>query len=110
MKSIDVDLRDFVIYDGEGYPALCGFLKKQGMRHVLLAGYNTDMCVCSTTAGYKNLAQDFDVFLVGDATIATFPAQPTPRFATTTAVCFAALDLFITQVSWVRPVPVSDGR
>ena len=103
MKSIEVDLRDFVIYDGEGYPALRGFLRKQGIRHVLLAGYNTDMCVCSTTAGYKNLAQDFDVFLVGDATIATFPAQPTPRFATTTAVCFAALDLFITQVSWVRP-------
>ena len=107
MKSIEVDLRDFVIYDGEGYPALRDFLKKQGIRHVLLAGYNTDMCVCSTTAGYKNLAQDFDVFLVGDATIATFPAQPTPRFATTTAVCFAALDLFITQVSWVRPLPVA---
>ena len=82
MKSIDVDPRDVVIYDGEGYPALRDFLKKQGVRHVLLAGYNTDMCVCSTTAGYKNLSQDFDVFLVGDATIATFPAQPTPRFAT----------------------------
>ena len=93
-----------MIYDGEGYPALRSFLQKQGIRHVLLAGYNTDMCVCSTTAGYKNLSQDFDVFLVGDATIATFPAQPTPRFATTTAVCFAALDLFITQVSWVRPL------
>ncbi len=102
MKSIEVDLHDFVIYDGEGYPALRSFLRNQGIRHVLLAGYNTDMCVCSTTAGYKNLAQDFDVFLVGDATIATFPAQPTPRFATTTAVCFAALDLFITQISWVR--------
>ena len=73
---------------------------------MLLTGYNTDMCVCSTTAGYKNLSQDFDVFLVGDATIATFPAQPTPRFATTSSVCFAALNLFITQVSWVRPVPV----
>jgi hypothetical protein len=72
---------------------------------VLLTGYNTDMCVCSTTAGYKNLAQDFDVFLVGDATIATFPAHPTPRFATTSAVCFASLNLFITQVSWVRPMP-----
>jgi Isochorismatase family len=104
MKSIAVDLRDFVIYDSEGYPALRSFLQKQGIRHVLLAGYNTDMCVCSTTAGYKNLSQDFDVFLVGDATIATFPAQPTPRFATTTAVCFAALDLLITQVSWVRPL------
>ncbi len=110
MKSIDVDPRDVVIYDGEGYPALRDFLKQQGIRHVLLAGYNTDMCVCSTTAGYKNLSQDFDVFLVGDATIATFPAQPTPRFATNQAVCFAALNLFITQVSWVRPVPIPGGR
>ena len=99
-----------MIYDGEGYPALRSFLQKQGIRHVLLAGYNTDMCVCSTTAGYKNLSQDFDVFLVGDATIATFPAQPTPRFATTTAVCFAALDLFITQVSWIRPLPALSGH
>jgi hypothetical protein len=110
MKSIDVDLRDVVIYDGEGYPGLRKFLKGQGVRHVLLAGYNTDMCVCSTTAGYKNLSQDFDVFLVGDATIATFPAHPTPRFATTSSVCFAALNLFITQVSWIRPVSVSAAR
>jgi hypothetical protein len=107
MKPIEVDIHDLVIYDGEGYAALRGFLKSQGVRHVLLAGYNTDMCVCSTTAGYKNLAQDFNVFLVGDATIATFPAQPTPRFATTSAVCLAALDLFITQASWVCPVPGS---
>jgi hypothetical protein len=107
MNSIDVNLRDVVIYDAEGYPSLREFLKGQGIRHVLLAGYNTDMCVCSTTAGYKNLAQDFDVFLVGDATIATFPAQPSPRFATTSAVCFAALNLFITQASWVRPVSVA---
>jgi hypothetical protein len=110
MKSIDVDLHDVVIYDGEGYPALRGFLKSHGVRHVLLAGYNTDMCVCSTTAGYKNLAQDFDVFLVGDATIATFPAQPTPRFASTSAVCLAALDLFITQASWVCPLPGPGGH
>jgi Isochorismatase family len=110
MKSIEVGLRDLVIYDGEGYPALRDFLKKQGVRHILLAGYNTDMCVCATTAGYKNLAQDFDVFLIGDATIATFPAQNTPRFATNQAVCYAALNLFITQVSWVRPLPVSSFR
>jgi hypothetical protein len=110
MRPIEVAPRDVVIYDGEGYPALRDFLRKQGVRHVLLAGYNTDMCVCSTTAGYKNLSQDFDVFLVGDATIATFPAHPTPRFATTSAVCFASLNLFITQVSWVRPVPASVGR
>lgn len=110
MKPIDVAPRDAVIYDGEGYAALRDFLKKQGIRHVLLAGYNTDMCVCSTTAGYRNLSQDFDVFLVGDATIATFPAQPTPRFATNTAVCFAALNLFITQVSWVKPMPAVEGK
>jgi Isochorismatase family len=110
MNAIDVASSDVVIYDGDGYPALRDFLKRQGIRHVLLAGYNTDMCVCSTTAGYKNLARDFDVFLVGDATIATFPAHPTPRFATTSAVCFAALNLFITQVSWVRPGPVRSHR
>jgi hypothetical protein len=103
MKTIDVSPEDVVIYDAEGYPALQDFLRAQGVRHVILAGYNTDMCVCSTTAGYKNLAQDFDVFLVGDATIATFPAHSTPRFATTAAVSFAALNLFITQSSWIRP-------
>jgi hypothetical protein len=60
------------------------------------------MCVKSTTAGYVNLARDFNVFLVGDATLATFPAHDTPRFATSSALAFAALDQFITQVSWVR--------
>ena len=103
MKTIDVDPDDVVFYDGEGYPILRDFLKARGVRHVLLAGYNTDMCVCSTTAGYKNLRQDFDVFLVGDATIATFPGNPSPRFATNAAVSFAALDLFITQSSWIKP-------
>jgi hypothetical protein len=110
MKSIEVDLRDVVIYDAEGYAPLRDFLKKQGIRHVLLAGYNTDMCVCSTTAGYQNLSGDFDVFLIGDATIATFPAHPTPRFSTTSAVSFAALNLFITQVSWIQPAPSQRGR
>lgn len=105
MKTIEVHPRDVVIYDGEGYDALRDFLKAQGIRHVLLAGYNTDMCVCLTTAGYKNLAPDFDVFLVGDATIATFPANPDPRLATNASVSFAALNLFITQGSWVRPLP-----
>ena len=108
MKPIEVAARDVVIYDAEGYPVLRDFLKAQGIRHVLLTGYNTDMCVCSTTAGYKNLARDFDVFLVGDATIATFPAQPTPRYATNQAVCYAALNLLITQVSWVQPMKVGE--
>jgi len=103
-KAVDVAPDDVVFYDAEGYAVLRDFLKKQGVRHVLLAGYNTDMCVCSTTAGYKNLRQDFNVFLIGDATLATFPAHDTPRYATSAAVSFAALDLFITQTSWMRPV------
>ncbi|WP_169976532.1 isochorismatase family protein [Tautonia rosea] len=103
MKSIEVDPNDVVIYDGEGYDLLRDFLQSQGIRHVLLAGYNTDMCVCSTTAGHENLRKDFNVFLVGDATLATFPANPRPSLATNAAVSFAALDLFITQVSWIRP-------
>lgn len=110
MKTIDLAPRDVVAYDAEGYAVLRAFLKDQGIRHVLLAGYNTDMCVCSTTAGYQNLGKDFDVFLIGDATIATFPAHPTPRFATTSAVSFAALNLFITQVSWIRPVTAGPGH
>ena len=101
-KPIDVAATDVVIYDKDGYPALKTFLEKQGIRHILLTGYHTDMCVCKTTAGYHNLAKDFNVFLVGDATLATFPAHDTPRFATTAAVSFAALDLFITQVSWIK--------
>jgi hypothetical protein len=109
-RPLEVDPADVVVYDAEGYAALKAFLHKQGIRHVLLAGYHTDMCVCRTTAGYKNLAQDFDTFLVGDATQATYPASQTPRFATTAAVAFASLDLFITQVSWVRYQPAASAE
>lgn len=56
------------------------------MRHILLTGYATDMCFCKTTAGYENLSKDFNVFLVGDATLATFPANKTARYATNAAV------------------------
>ena len=101
-RPIAVAAADVVFYDGDGYAPLKAFLEKQGIRHVLLAGYHTDMCVCRTTAGYKNLAGDFNTFLVGDATQATFPASDTPRFATTAAVSFASIDLFITQVSWIK--------
>jgi nicotinamidase-related amidase len=109
MRPIEVDSNDVVIYDGEGYPALRDFLKRKEIRHILLTGYNTDMCVCLTTAGYQNLSMDFDVFLVGDATIATFPAQPSPRFATTASVSFASLNLFITQSSWIKPLKAGEG-
>lgn len=101
-KEIDVDPEDVLIFDVEGYARLRDFLKRNKVRHVLLAGYATDMCYCRTTAGYQNLSKDFNVFLVGDATLATFPANLSPRCATTAALAFAAIDQLVTQVSWVR--------
>ena len=102
VKGIEVYPDDVVIYDSQGYGPLREFLSSQGIRHVLLAGYATDMCVCSTTAGYENLSPDFNLFLVGDATLATFPASKTPRFATSSTLARASLDQWITQVSWIR--------
>lgn len=104
MSDINVDPNDVVLYDREGYDALKAFLRKQGIRHVLLCGYNTDMCVCKTTAGYENLRNDFNVFLVGDATIATFPGNANPAPATHAAVAKASLNLLITQASWIQPL------
>jgi isochorismate hydrolase len=89
-------------YDNQGYDALRDFLKTEGIRHVLLLGYATDMCVSSTTAGYENLRRDFNVFLVGDATQATLPANKTAAHATNQSVSYAALNLLITQESWIK--------
>jgi hypothetical protein len=47
---------------------------------------------------------------VGDATLATFPANLTPRCATNAAISFAALDHLITQVSWVEYKPDHRAR
>jgi isochorismate hydrolase len=101
-SDLKTDPDDVVIYDGDGYPPLRDFLKKEGIRHVLLTGYATDMCYCRTTAGYENLSKDFNVFLVGDATLATFPANSTPRFSTNAHISFASLNQLVTQVSWVK--------
>jgi nicotinamidase-related amidase len=109
-RDLDVDPDDVVIYDARGYGPLKEFLVKHGVRHVLLTGYATDMCFCRTTAGYQNLTKDFNVFLVGDATLATFPANPSPRFATNAAISLASLDHLITQVSWVRYRPAASKR
>jgi hypothetical protein len=100
--SVSVDPSDVVIYDAEGYAPLRDFLKQNGIRHVLLTGYATDMCYCRTTAGYENLSKDFNVFLVADASLATFPSNTSPRFAVNAAISFAALNQLITQVSWVQ--------
>lgn len=100
--SIRRDPRDLVFYDDDGYAKVKKFLQARGIRHILLAGYNTDLCIIRTTCGYENLSRDFNVFLVGDATLATFPASTTPRFATQVALANAALTQLVTQVSWIR--------
>lgn len=101
-KDIDVHPDDVLIFDVDGYKPLREFLQKNGIRHILLVGYATDMCFCKTTAGYENLSKDFNVFLVGDATLATFPANSTPQYATNAHISFASLNQLVTQVSWVK--------
>ena len=101
-SDITTHTDDVVIYDAQGYEPLKRFLQDHKVRHVLLVGYATDMCYCRTTAGYQNLSRDFNVFLVGYATLATFPANSSPRYATNAAISFAAIDHLITQVSWVQ--------
>ena len=68
------------------------------------------MCLKATTAGYVNLRQDFNVFLVADASLATFPAAEGPACATSAAVRFSSLDLLITQISWVNPIETEGTR
>jgi hypothetical protein len=101
-SGIDYIPGDVVFYDSEGYFKVRDFLKTRGVRHVLLIGYCTDMCVARTTCGYQNLSKDFNVFIVGDVTMATFPGSTTPRYATQVALANAALTQMITQASWVR--------
>ena len=43
--------------------------------------------------------------LVGDATLATFPSNDTPRFTTNAHISYAALDHLITQISWIHFQP-----
>jgi hypothetical protein len=106
-RDVTVHEDDVVIYDAAGYAPLREFLKGNKVRHVLLVGYATEQCYCKTTAGYENLSKDFNVFLVGDATLATFPANESPRPATTAAISVASMNNLITQISWVKHVPAA---
>ena len=101
-RDIQVYPDDVVVYDAEGYEKLREFLRANGVRHVLLTGYATDMCYARTCAGYENLSRDFNVFLVGDATLATFPAHVTPKVATSAHIAFASLNQLVTQISWIK--------
>lgn len=102
VQALDRGPEDLVFYDGEGYEKVRNYLKDKGIRHILLIGYATDMCLAATTCGYQNLSKHFNVFIVGDATLATFPGSVTPRYATQVALANAALRQMITQTSWVR--------
>ncbi|MCB9767921.1 MAG: isochorismatase family protein [Candidatus Omnitrophica bacterium] len=96
---------DIVAYDLEGYEKIRDTLKEQGIEHILMTGYATDMCYISTTAGWQNFSPDFNVFLVGDATMATFPANSSAAYATNAAISFASLNQLVTQTSWVKENP-----
>jgi hypothetical protein len=107
---IDVDPSDFVTYDRQRYAALKKFLREKGVRHVLLGGavlcelqrYTPDMCGAGSFYGYENLAQDFNLFLVGDTALTTFPAATTPRCTSSAHISAASVDHLITQISWIR--------
>src|SRR5262249_48714190 len=103
------DPADVVIYDGDGYEVLRDFLKKHKVRHILLTGYATDICFCRTTAGHENLSKDFNVFLVGDATLATFPSNTTPKLATNAHISSAALSHLVAQISGVKFRPIGSA-
>lgn len=109
-RDIEVRPDDIVIYDSPGYAPLREFLLKNKVRHVLLTGYATDMCFCRTTAGYDNLSKDFNVFLVGDASLSTFPSNDTPKYATNAALSLAAMNHLITQISWVKHDSTQQAR
>ena len=49
--------------------------------------------------------QNFNVFIMGDATLTTFPGSTTPKYATQVALANATLNLMITQVNRVRVKP-----
>lgn len=102
VDAFEVHPNDVVHYDADGYAPIRDFLKEHGIRHILLTGYATDMCYKSTTCGYDNFSKDFNVFLVGDATMATFPANSSPAYATNAAISFASLNQLVTQVSWIK--------
>lgn len=104
VDTLRYDPSDIVFFDDEGYPLLRESLEKKGIRHTLLVGYAADMCLKTTAAGYENMRQDFNVFIVGDATLATFPAQERPDTATTAELAGMSMENLITETAWIEPV------
>ncbi|HEX3148385.1 MAG TPA: hypothetical protein VHR66_09900 [Gemmataceae bacterium] len=76
------------------YPSRISRLGKVGSTAIAV---NENSQTSRTPAGIR-----FNVFLVGDATLATFPANDSSKHATNAAISFASIDHMITQVSWVK--------
>ncbi len=66
--------RDIVVYDGDGYEKVKNYLKNKGITNILFLGYSLDGCCKNSTFNYERLSKDFNLFIVGDATLATWPA------------------------------------
>ncbi|MFC1606685.1 isochorismatase family protein [Candidatus Latescibacterota bacterium] len=110
LKGLDFGAGDVVVYDDEGYDKVRDYLKGLGIRHILMTGHLTDVCVTHTTCGFLAMSKDFNTFLVGDATLAAFPASSTPRYAAQAALADASLNQMITQISWIRLDEAGGGR
>jgi hypothetical protein len=104
VNSLNFTKGDIIFYDGEGYEVIKNTLESLGIKNILLMGYNTDMCLKSTPAGYENLRKDYNVFIVGDATLATFKAFKTPAVETSAELSKISLGNFITETSWVKVI------
>jgi hypothetical protein len=99
---IKVAEKDLFFYDKYGYESFKKFLKSNEITNILLCGYTTDASFNETMSGYENLRKDFNVFIVGDATLSDFPASMCPAGPTSIALASAAFDNLITQVSWIK--------
>ncbi|MBN2292719.1 MAG: PEP-CTERM sorting domain-containing protein [Pirellulales bacterium] len=105
----DVVAYDDPIGDGQGYNHLKSYLQSFGITNILLAGYAADTDLATATAGYMNLKNDFNIFVVGDAAMSAWPVTTSvpsgyTRVSTRDAVIAAAgvEDVAVTQVSWIE--------
>lgn len=100
---------DVVAYDDLGYAQLKSYLQSYGIENVILAGYAANTTLSKSTCGYMNLKKDFKVFVVGDATMSTWPKTTNPpsgftRISTRNAIFAATIESGVaaTQVSWLE--------
>jgi len=93
---------DFVILMDEKGKSFDSIQLSKKIENILLGGYATDICVKESVAGYIDLVDDFNVFIVGDATMATFPARSRPSEPTRDELIRASLYVPITQISWIK--------